>query len=243
MHCIVVIVGPMSRRVLGGIAGVIALGIAWVWFRHSHIGGLHGVVLTYGSRAPIVGADVTVACQQATLHGYRTLRTLTARTGPDGSYRLAAHALGGCGHLEASAAREGYLDPWDMRLDSAIIERPMDRDPEDLWLVDEDDVVRLNLEGLLRVSQSEYVPSHGIPDNHYSAVVDPFMKSKKIARTPQDLAWIRANYCSRLEEHWARTPEQSQTKLMQAGDVGDHEAEVVRFCANEPAPIVSGSAD
>jgi hypothetical protein len=197
---------------------------------------LHGRVLTRGSAAPIGGATVTIDCQQATLHGYRSLRTLTTTTAADGGYRFAAAQVGGCGHIHAQAAAAGFLDPWDMHLEHALIDRPMEPDPKRIWLIDERDAARLNLEGLLVLSKSETPSPTPIPDDNYTVIAVPFQESKRFAKTARDFDWIRTNYCDRLEQHWARTPEQSQTKLLQAGDVGDYDNDVVRFCAGRGVP-------
>jgi hypothetical protein len=224
-----------SRIVLGAFVG--AAGAALVYFLAIRTD-VHGRVLAHGSAAPIGGATVTLDCQKATLHGYRLLRTMATTTAANGEYRFAAAQLRGCGHTEVHAAAPGYLDAWDMRLEHALIDRPFEPDPKQVWLIDERDVARLNLEGLLVVSNIANPSSTRIPDDYYTAIASPFRESKRFAKTAQDFDWIRQNYCDRVKEHWNRTPEQSRTKLLQAGDVGDYENDVVRFCAGTgiPAP-------
>ncbi len=198
---------------------------------------VQGHVLAHGSAVPIGGATVTLDCQKATLHGYRSLRTIETTTAANGSYRFAAAQLDGCGHTEVHAAAPGYLSPWDMRLKHALIDRPMEADPQRIWLIDERDATRLNLEGLLVLSKLPNPSSTRIPDDNYTVIAIPFQESKRLAKTGREFDWIRENYCARVEQHWARTPEQSQTKLLQLGEVGDYENDVVRFCAGAGIPV------
>ena len=226
----------VSRIVLGAFLG--AAGAALIYFVAIRTSDVHGRVLTHGSAAPIGGATVTLDCQKATLHGYRSLRTIATTTAADGSYRFAAAQVRSCGHVLVQAVAPGYLDAWDMQLKHALIDRPMEPDPKRIWLVDERDAARLNLDGLLVISESANPPSSAIPDDHYTVIAIPFQEAKRFAKSAQDFDWIRKNYCDRVKQHWDRTPEQSQTKLLQAGDVGDYENDVVAFCAGTgiPAP-------
>jgi hypothetical protein len=166
---------------------------------------LRGRVLVHGSAAPVVGATVTLNCQQSTLHGYRTLRTITTTTAADGGYLFAAAEVSNCDHVDVRAVALGYMDAWDERLKHALIDRRTASGPKRIWLIDERDAMRLNLEG-------------------------------RFAKTAEDFDRIRENYCDRVKQHWVQTPEQSQTKLLQAGDVGDYENDVVRFCAETGIP-------
>ncbi len=227
----------MTVRRVVTVAAALLAGTAVIYYFVLFRSDVHGVVLTHGSGLPIAGAVVRLECQSATLHGYRTRFALTTTTGNDGRYRF-PHTRS-CGHAYVQASRSGYVGAWDWHLEHALIDKPMEPDPRRIWLVDEQDVTRLNLEGLLVVSKVPSPSQTPIPDDHYSVIAIPFKESKRIARTAQEFDWIRANYCERAEQHWAQTPAQSQTKLLQAGDVGDYDNDVVKFCAGKgiPAPV------
>ena len=210
--------------------------VAVIYFAVVRRSDVHGRVLTHGSAAPIAGATVTLDCMDATLHGYRSLFKIETTTDADGGYRFSRDRVGGCRHVDVKATARGHLSPWDSTLEYALIDRPMENDPKKIWLVDERDAVRLNLEGLLERSKIPAPSSTPIPDDDYSVIAIPFRESKRYARSARDFDWIRTNYCDRMREHWERTPEQSQTKLLQAGDVGDYDNDVVRFCAGSGIP-------
>lgn len=231
----------MSWRTVAGTAAALLACAAVIYYVFADQSYVHGVVLTHGSRLPIAGAEVRLECQAATLHGYRTLSTLTTTTGSDGRYRFEDSL--GCSHRRVEASRPGYVDAWDPGLKHAMLDKPFEPDPKRIWLVDERDVTRLNLEGLLIESRAPSPSPTPIPDDHYTVIAIPFMESKRIARTPLEFDWIRANYCERVEQHWAQTPEQSQTKLLQAGDVGDYENDVVKFCAGRGVPAPAAPTD
>jgi len=191
-----------------------------------------GVVYEIRSKQPIAGAAVEVECRQYQLHGTRLIRTARRDSASDGKYQFDAADVSDCDVILAHVSKEGYVDASQI-LDSAI-KVPFvvsSAVPSFMYLSAADDVHRLRLEGLLIESKSEIV--WATPDSEawaaFVTIHQPFLRSRYIATTPEERAWVRDRYCARLEQRWEALTADKRAEAAKLG-YADWPKELAAFC-------------
>jgi len=202
-----------------------------------------GVVHEIRSQQPVAGATVDLDCRKYEFHGTSSIRTITRQSDSRGRYRFAISDVYDCDVILAHVGKSGYVDASQIR--DSLIQVPFVESgqvPGYVYLARADDVHRLQLEGLRQQSEStfEFIPKGSealAREGEYETVGKALSRSLKITTTPAETAWVRSQYCGRLEARWKALTDEERAAAMRFDDVDPRE-QLAAFC-NAPLPSES----
>jgi len=206
-----------------------------------------GVVHEVRSQRPVAGATVELDCRKYLLHGTTLIRTVREESDSDGRYRFDISDVYDCDVILYHVRKTDYMDA--AQIPDSLIQVPFVESgqvPAYVYLARTDDVHRLQLEGLLQQSSGgpfEFVPKGSealAHESEYEVVGKSLSRSRKIATTPDEVAWVRDHYCGRLEERWKALTRDEQAQATRFGDVDSRE-ELAAYCGGAIASASSPS--
>jgi hypothetical protein len=197
----------------------------------------HGTVLDLVSKKPIPGAKVRLDCRKFKfLHGSESIREVQTVADQGGVFSFNFRDTWDCGFIYVYPYKDSYTstsslynaDPVQFEITAVV--------PRYIWLVRESDVSRLRLEGFLNRSDSVRIAPIGpMPEVDYSTVNVPFFESIKIAKTTEEILWVKQHYCQRLKQLWEAIPGDAPNK-----DLSENRSDmvtypdVVIYCKDKP---------
>jgi hypothetical protein len=201
-----------------------------------------GRALDQKTREPIVGARITLDCRRGkNVEGTETIRAVTRITDATGLYSFSAAELDGCQFMLLHGEQAGYHnvgsnDPADyMGRKVPTIEYFLE---DSLW-------VRMELERSVALAVASPASLHvgENPRVTYDRWFANFAQAKRIATAPQDLAYVRDQYCAMLIATYAKLTAADKASMlrlrsqhMEDGKMvdvrtTDHDAQVLPYCA------------
>jgi hypothetical protein len=200
-----------------------------------------GVVRDYVTKQPVAGAKLNLDCRETHL-SYTTssIRTVQTISSQEGRYSFRFSDTWDCDYVVLIPEKPGYQNLFGFGVPNMLFAPFSATVPEHAWLVAESDGPRLRLEGWLETSRA--VPMRpGLPIEDYMRVFRPFNESKRIAADPRDIGWVRAHYCERLAELYAKTSTPERKLLANSAYGADYEIHVRPYCNLEDAAVDGGS--
>ena len=208
------------------------------------LGLMHGHVLDARTREAIPDATVTVQCMRR-LHSLELneelLTEVAVRSDKNGSYHVPSDQRAHCYHIGVSAEKRGYVRSVKSTKSTVLVSNL----PYDVFLVPESaatmDILIDYSDELARVKG--YNGGRNVtPVAHETLhVYAAFIGSKRVARTPEEISFVKRSYCRRLISLRARLSE-SDKQYLAGVAINDfhhtrylYEEEVEPFC-NSPIP-------
>jgi len=207
---------------------------------------LAGRAVDWTTQQPIEGARVVFDCMSdATnrVEGHDHLRTVTHLTDSDGRYEFSSKDLKGCTVFNFSGSKQGYVGAYPSGED-VLAGRHV---PRRLVLVKQSDQAFYDLQGRVpdpnlhvRLAKTGEI----IPLGDYEQWYRAFFEAKRIATTDREIAFVRKQFCTHLEELFATLSDQDKLSLAQAqvsftyggrswsGRMSDYDEEVASYCSN-----------
>jgi len=219
-----------------GILVCVAAIVALYWIGNINWSNLdaNGVVQDYVTKQPIAGAKLTLDCRESHWHGSTSIRTVEAVSSQDGRYSFRFADSWDCDWVALIPEKEGYKNPLGLGLPNTIFGPFGGSVPKYSWLVANGDETRLRLEGWLANARAvRPSPAGPRPLEDYMMVFRPFSESKLIATDPQDIAWVRTQYCERLTELYSKTSPQDRERLANSAYGAAYEIHVGPYCKPE----------
>ncbi|HEY5758451.1 MAG TPA: carboxypeptidase-like regulatory domain-containing protein [Steroidobacter sp.] len=190
-----------------------------------------GVVRDYVTKRPIAGAKLTLDCKESHWHGSSSIRTVETVSSQDGRYSFRFADSWDCDYVVVIPEKEGYKNPLGLGLPNTVVAPFGASVPKYSWLVANSDETRLRLEGWLANSRAVRLsPAGPMPLEDYMMVFRPFAESKLIATDPQDIAWVRTQYCERLTDLSSKTSPQDRERLANSAYGAAYEIHVGPYC-------------
>lgn len=200
-----------------------------------------GQVLDWSTHAPIAGVRVTLFCAKhpgMQIEGEIIARTVGRTTDAAGRYSFSRADRSGCDQTFIAAKKPGYSDANSQLIDGQITVAA----PGIQYLVKDSDQVWYELQRISPSPTMVATGQGGAPSTSgtYVLLFMPFFEAKRIASTPREVAFVHERYCTKLQELYAKLPEDEKERVAKLGvtysfrgkyesGVLDH-AEVSSYC-------------
>lgn len=191
-------------------------------------------MLDTSTSTPVADAKVTLECMQAaTGHGSITAKVLTTEADAEGRFSFATLDVFFCSHVFVRPHKAGYFDAArvDVRYQSSIrqIPRVIFLTPvgEDPWLT-----LKYHAAMAMKVDDATAKGS-------YAGLYGEFISAKGIAKTNEQIRFVRDSFCTRLGMWNQMLPAADRASLskLRAGSPPtpiDHDAHVKPYCGRQP---------
>lgn len=210
--------------------GIVAFSNSCVSFKNVHGS---GTVFNSRTHEPVTDVTVEMECRRWRFlgEGSRIVKEVLLSTDKQGIYHYDFRHTWNCDFLFLYPKKEGYVDTAsiDVRYQYTKYEAVPDR----LFLTPMNDSVMQTLEYEYKMTNGKF----SSPAYEYSSVYEAFWKSKQIAKTPVEQAFIKEKYCRRmigLYQELTSSDKEYLEKLTVIGPVKngriDHMHEVEKFC-------------
>lgn len=158
------------------------------WAAHAEGGG-HAVNST--THQPLSGARITLHCMGPPgIEGPTEIRRVTHLTNASGEYSFSVTDQAGCSEVLLSGELEGFhfVGAKDAQGVATTVAATLSFMPDAQWLK----------EGLGPTPFEMKLSASGSPLTTYNLWFTPFLEAKRIAATPDEIAYVRSKYCEPL---------------------------------------------
>lgn len=178
-----------------------------------------GRVLDWKTHEPIADVDLTADCARSRLvEGSRTIKTIKARSGPDGEYYFSFLDTWHCNEFYLDAEKTGYVRLSNAEIPNIVAQLDYGSVASVTWMVRDKDVVPLRIEGLFAESAGTMYEGDGSGRRAYfeefTWTLQRFTQAMRTATTDEQRVWIEQRFCPLLLRKFAAIPPADRPRLV-----------------------------